>query len=407
MDSLNFMDSRELQPILTKSDKRKRIWEIPSDFFCSVCGTCLSLDEQRAILKKLSMDPSTFTLHQIHALMVQSLHTENKLSRRLDSHLNSKYRYEISHYANYNDDQFMAVWQEHMKSGDICGLYWVAASHQDLSETTLFAIFDDVHMLSHLNGGTARKEKAECERLSELNSNLSTKLQQIKKEKKELVHRLDSSEKARQASELKIRKIEKTILADPLELESLNHKISELMNENLNLQNALHLVKDESRDYLEHIKGFNKEKEQLISELSAQKEINLQLYREIESVLRHFNCDNTACTQTDCTIHLCEKRVLIVGGLTKLRGFYRSLVESFGGQFEYHDGYLHSGERELENLIKKCDIILCPVDCNSHGACWSVKKICNRINKPYHMLPSSSLSSISQALTAVSPNPPS
>lgn len=44
-------------------------------------------------------------------LMVQSLYSENKLSRRLNSHLNTKYRYEVSRFRDYNEDQFMVVWQ--------------------------------------------------------------------------------------------------------------------------------------------------------------------------------------------------------------------------------------------------------------------------------------------------------
>ncbi|HEC36184.1 MAG TPA: DUF2325 domain-containing protein, partial [Anaerolineae bacterium] len=38
---------------------------------------------------------------------------------------------------------------------------------------------------------------------------------------------------------------------------------------------------------------------------------------------------------------------------------------------------------------------------NSHRACLSVKKICKKWEKPYYMLPSSSVSSISRALTDV------
>ena len=178
MDDLNIAtQGNELQYRLDKAKKRKRIWEISHDLSCSVCGTCLDLDEQRMILKKLHIDHKTFTDHDIHACMV---------------------------------DQFMAVWQDHMKSGDICGLYWIAVTHKGLSEKSMHNIFCEVHMLSHLNGGKVRKEKSEYDRLFHVNSDLQAKLQQEKEKRKELAKELASLEKIRRNLETKIRSLEKT-----------------------------------------------------------------------------------------------------------------------------------------------------------------------------------------------------
>ncbi|HBQ26872.1 MAG TPA: hypothetical protein DD791_10805 [Syntrophomonas sp.] len=211
MDDLNIAtQGNELQYRLDKAKKRKRIWEISHDLSCSVCGTCLDLDEQRMILKKLHIDHKTFTDHDIHACMVQSLCSENKLSRRLESHLNDKYRYVISQFGELDEDQFMAVWQDHMKSGDICGLYWIAVTHKGLSEKSMHNIFCEVHMLSHLNGGKVRKEKSEYDRLFHVNSDLQAKLQQEKEKRKELAKELASLEKIRRNLETKIRSLEKT-----------------------------------------------------------------------------------------------------------------------------------------------------------------------------------------------------
>jgi hypothetical protein len=72
----------------------------------------------------------------------------------------------------------------------------------------------------------------------------------------------------------------------------------------------------------------------------------------------------------DCPLFdLCGKRILIVGGITKIKTFYRRAIEKKGAVFEYHDGW---GKHGLEG-----------------------KKYCKRVQ----MLPSSSLSSISQALS--------
>jgi hypothetical protein len=77
---------------------------------------------------------------------------------------------------------------------------------------------------------------------------------------------------------------------------------------------------------------------------------------------------------------------------------YRQLIESSGGVFEYHEGHMKSGSKELENSLKRSDIVLCPVNCNSHAACTMVKNLGKKHNKPVHMLPNFSLNIVSQVI---------
>ena len=92
---------------------------------------------------------------------------------------------------------------------------------------------------------------------------------------------------------------------------------------------------------------------------------------------------------------LAGKRILIVGGITKIKAFYRRTIEEKGAVFEYHDGW---GKHGLEGQIRRSDMVLCPVNCNSHNACLNVKKMCKKHCKRVQMLHNSSLHSISQAL---------
>lgn len=103
---------------------------------------------------------------------------------------------------------------------------------------------------------------------------------------------------------------------------------------------------------------------------------------------------NTTCSKRD----LCSKRVLIVGGMTKFKLFYRNVIENGGGLFDYHDGYIKQGCQALDQKVGRSDIILRPINCNSHGACLQVKKLCKKHNKPIKMLKGSSVSAISTAL---------
>jgi hypothetical protein len=95
---------------------------------------------------------------------------------------------------------------------------------------------------------------------------------------------------------------------------------------------------------------------------------------------------------------LCRKRILIVGGITRMESLYRQLIESNGGVFEYHDGYVKGGTKKLEFSLKRADMVLCPVDCNSHAACSLVKNLGKKYKKPVHMLTNSSLSAVLQVI---------
>jgi hypothetical protein len=110
------------------------------------------------------------------------------------------------------------------------------------------------------------------------------------------------------------------------------------------------------------------------------------------------NMENNACDISCPAYGLCKKRVLIVGGITKLASVYQKAVENSGGTLDYHDGYMKSGSKNLESRLRRADVVLCPVSCNSHTACVLVKKLAKKYRKPFRMLPSASLSTISRAL---------
>ena len=65
----------------------------------------------------------------------------------------------------------------------------------------------------------------------------------------------------------------------------------------------------------------------------------------------------------------------MVGGMTKMKSFYRKIVESNGNEFIYHDGYIKNKIKQLNDLISASDLILCPVNCNSHNACTNQKAV--------------------------------
>jgi hypothetical protein len=107
----------------------------------------------------------------------------------------------------------------------------------------------------------------------------------------------------------------------------------------------------------------------------------------------YMTCRSGDCAQCS-SYDLCRTRVLIVGGIERMEKAYRKLVEERGGIFEYHAGHMKSGGKGLENSVQRADLVLCPVNCNSHGACLKVKSLGKKFKKPVHMLSNFSLSAV-------------
>ena len=111
----------------------------------------------------------------------------------------------------------------------------------------------------------------------------------------------------------------------------------------------------------------------------------------------YMSCRSGDCAQCP-SYDLCKKRVLIVGGIERMEKAYRKLVEERGVIFEYHAGHMKSGGKGLENSVQRADLVLCPVNCNSHGACLKVKNLGKKFKKPVHMLSNFSLSAVARTM---------
>jgi hypothetical protein len=76
------------------------------------------------------------------------------------------------------------------------------------------------------------------------------------------------------------------------------------------------------------------------------------------------------------------KRIAMVGGIESLERHYRKLVEVFGGEFHRHSGECGNGQCHIDACIRNADLVVCPVDVNSHNAAKAAKRICKRYGIP-------------------------
>ena len=377
------------------TQERKPIWGMDWRLCCPVVGTCLGLSEQKKILKKTHVSLDGMSDFDVHALLAQNIGSESPLSRRVQHHLDNKYRRQVADFGTCPEVGFFSLWQEGLKSGEVEGLLWIAATNPNLSKEAMDEVFADVHMLMHRQGSLVRRELRLVKRLRAENQKLTGRLRDARKRAREATQALRTSEKAQV-------ELERTVQALEAENETLKRggQSQRLQRENEALRIQLEKTEYRLQTRVAAVERLKAEDEQLTAELASQVEINQFMRAEVERMLQEMLRDEAQC-EICLNRDLCARRVLLVGGITKLRAFYRDLVEEMGGEFEYHDGYVSSGEQALENLVGWADVVLCPVDVNSHRACLCVKETCRQWEKPYYMLRSSSVSSISRALADV------
>ena len=390
------------EPVKAECDdncSRHRSWMIHRYFKCPVVGTCLSLEEQKKILKKMGYSIKNRSAHEIHGIFVHSLSDKNALSTRIDAYLHRKFKHEISKFFSFDRSLFLDAWKTNFQKGEIAGLLWVAATRPDLKAEDIKSIFGDVHMQMHLNAvwnGKARQrlsfQEKENLKLKELLQQESAIRRALKKENKSLKKDVDELRRGYAFFEKEKMKIEKKLF----EL-SDNSGFFDLQAENRELRVNMRKLSDEVSTYKKRMTDLQDQNSRLLDDIDRQREINGHLKKEMERNIIQISAMNR-CDETCPSFDLCRKRILIVGGIVKIKNRYKKLIEENGGIFEYHDGYMKGGTEGLKKQVRRADLVLCPVNCNSHNACLVAKKIGKKYSRPVHMLSGSGLSAISQAL---------
>lgn len=368
---------------MAKTDRyrqRKPIWAFYPPLKCPVAGICLTLSENKRILKKCGVAVKGLTHYELHQAIMSHLNDETPISKKTDRFLNHKYRNDLIEFGELSEGGLLKEWRNRFDSGRIEGIFWIVAGRFGLSDKALAEIYSDIHMAGHAGVSEIMRIKQEVYRQTEavdktvrMLKREKQRIRKLKQETSRLRINLQSAEK--NIEKLKILSVKKSQTFLPTEAEQLNQdkrylrqKIKAVENENVCLNDRNRILE--------------KEKRQLQDELAQTQAANQRLADETKGLIKQmgslFEC-STRCNKNCSKFQLCERRILLVGGITKMKHLYRDLIESCGGKFEYHDGYVKAGVQKLEAQVGRSDLVLCPVNCNSHGACKKVKLLCKKI----------------------------
>lgn len=390
---------------VTYAPQRKKIWEMDQVFRCPVVGMCLSVKEQRLLCRKVGAGVQVKSDFGIHEMIVATMNGENPLSRKLENMLAKKYEASCSIYLDMAEADFLDCWHRALESGDYGGLLWAAAV-RPLSNTALVDVFGSLHMAMHehakmycdlkrareaaeekylqLKGGVRENEKqrrtlhSENEQLRESLARTREQLEELRHERDDAVSRIATApEEKSEAVQTRMDEMQEEIAALRKQVEEKDLELLQLTGQFLDLE---------------------EERDSLREEVEAHRAVAAAMHDAVPEaeVPEGYNCS------PDCPSYdLCKKRILIVGGIERMESAYRKLVEERGGILEYHAGHMKSGGRALENSVQRADLVLCPVNCNSHGACLMVKNLGKKYKKPVHMLPNFSLSTLARTVEEI------
>src|SRR5262249_26483633 len=109
--------------------------------------------------------------------------------------------------------------------------------------------------------------------------------------------------------------------------------------------------------------------------------------------------------QGESPLDLAGMTLLYVGGRANQVPAFRALVEGAGGSFLHHDGGLEQGIGLLPGLVARADRITFPVDCVSHLAVGTLKRLCHQAGKTCAPVRTASLAWLLAALLQMTAQP--
>lgn len=415
---------KELQkrPITPKTGKKSKtsdkksmfmpIWEIETHFRCPVIGAILSVEKHRQILNKSGIDTTKMQPYEYHQKLMSKLCEKNKVSIKVNNFLISKAKKYMNAIKGKAEKEIRKLWIEQSLKGNVGPLLFAIVSYSESSLEMLHDVYGEVHMQAHANmtevydmrkkitlseknihaeKNKNQRKRKEIKQLVQINKSSQQKIQRLEKDNFELIRKVKRLEEQRvfdQGLPKTVENLKLYIRELEARLEQKDEKIRIKNREKKSLEVNLYTVQRDKELFEDQIKtmidGFDA--------LGSESSMDLKECNDTECLCDNFSKEK--CEQ----YQLCEKRVFMVGGMTKMKHHYKNIVEKAGGHFDYHDGYLKNRSTNLEARVKRSDIVICPVDCNSHNACLKVKKLCNQYNKKLKLLSSSSLSTITQAL---------
>lgn len=362
----------------TTPKRRIRLWEITDQIHCSVIGTCASVDDLRKLAKKLRIRIAEGAVdYDIHGYFVREATLDKPFTRAFHKLMDERHRGAVRRVARTRDaDEMEVLWAEMRDRGQIAPGYWAFMTHSHVPSEVRNLIFGEVHMLSHLAGNSYRKKNAETAQLRDQLQESTERSQRVESGLRTSLDARDA-EIERLRTEVTQLKATHAVSAEPKRTQ--RRKVSNRLEK---IERALVSARVRARDA--------EARERDLTDRLRKLEPSRQGPGDGARNFEELGLENPA--------QLSGKVVLYVGGRLSTLDRMRSVAAEYDAQLRHHDGGMEQTPQRLDRLLPSVDCVLCPIDCVSHDACLRAKKACQRLEKPFVPLRSSSLASFRSAL---------
>lgn len=362
--------------------KRRALWQIDGGMQCSIIGTCLTDQELHHILRKhdlkLNHEAKTYDLHSY------AVHTASQLgpvSRSMSKLLDRKAAGVIRLFERAADVGAMqTLWDKMRDSGRIAEAYWAVMTLTRIPTSLRNHVFGEVHMLSHLNGQSAKQLAIKLTLAEHRCTELETRLQRSETGKRDAIAERDA------ALAVTARNQHASIVRKPATDMASSMSGSRLQRRLAKCERALIIARARARHA-----------EDILARSAPAPRGCVESDTDAQLVV-----ETTAQSDRPFGATPAPRRILYLGGRAAMVPHLKAAAESRFASLVHHDGGIEHSLHRIEQLVAGCDAVVCPVDCVSHGACRLAKAICRRMNKHFVPISTSSRIGFEQALTRLS-----
>lgn len=354
---------------------QRKLWELQHQTICKVIGMAFDLEDLKKIARKFGIshnDPLMDHEFALHSTAVQLCGSDNKVARHIQKMIQARF----------------ARYSHRLSALEACELIESVTDSDGNREIPLWAILWDLSTRGLENGASV--ETALFGFIHMLEHRLMREFWESAPKKAN--ERAEEDKAAEEATRLKRQILD--LQGEVERHEKLNERLR-MQLEEVKAAQASQTGSGRSQAPVEPVRVDQTEKlvrlQMFLEDTQAQKqsleEECSRLRKEIEVLAREVSQtvrDEATESQEPGACHcpyrdfLSQKHVTMVGGISSLECHYRNVVEAMGGTFQRHDGDCRGGEWLIQDCVRRADLVVCPVEVNSHNAVKSVKKLCKK-----------------------------
>ena len=406
---------------------RSKLWQIDPHYHCLVLGTCLDVDEVRALATKAGFEHDELEDYEIHHACVHAASDrQHPMTRAIQKRLETKYARDVRLFDKEKEAaERQALWCKRREEGDIGGALWALVTQPARDPDLLKTVYGEVHMLQH---GTCARETKLRRRVAHYRERLDTLAAEHEDDRERLVAQLGAARDRARAIEGELAAC-RTELAAERATAAARQRLADARRDDPSVAAETRGPRASgSPTRLDTARSTIARQSSLIDKLRsraarhrAERTREGERYLALQADATRLECllerllgrgdaggksgaDPTA-TSGHGRATLCGRCVLVIGGQANQCRHYRALVEASEGVFLHHDGGIEDKPARVAELVRRADAVLCPTEQVSHDAMRRAKRLCRAEDKPMIYMQRASLAAFADGLEQLSRSP--